>query len=52
MSLARRGDIVMMENTEGDMYLAVVVGHTAVGPTSRGMIHSPKKNAVKAWRVD
>lgn len=52
VSLARRGDIVMMTNADGENYLAVVVGHTAVGPTSRGMLHSPKKNATRAWRVE
>lgn len=52
VSLAQRGDIVMMPSIEeGNFYLAVVVSHTAVGPTSRGMLHSPKKNAVRAWRV-
>lgn len=51
VSLAQRGDIVMMPNTDGENYLAVVVSHTAVGPTARGMLHSPKKNATRAWRV-
>lgn len=51
VSLARRGDIVMMKNVNNELFLAVVVGHTAVGPTPDGMLHIHKNNALKAWRV-
>lgn len=47
---ARRGDIVLIDGVRG-MFLAVVDGRTAVGPTLRGLAHTPLNLALRAWAV-
>lgn len=47
---AQRGDIVVCRGEFGD-YLSVVVGHTAVGPATDGLRHTPLKFATSAFRV-
>lgn len=50
-SVARRGDVVMCNGDDGE-FLAIVQGATAVGPSRRGLIHVPLKQALAAWRVE
>jgi hypothetical protein len=47
---ARRGDVVMIEGVLGP-FLAIVDGRTAVGPSARGLTHTPLDQAVRAWGV-
>lgn len=47
---ARRGDVVMIEGQLGP-FLAVVDGRTAVGPSARGLTHTPVEMASRAWGV-
>lgn len=47
---ARRGDVVMIEGQRGP-FLAVVDGRTAVGPSARGLTHTPVEMASRAWGV-
>ena len=47
---ARRGDVVMIEGQLGP-FLAVVDGRTAVGPSARGLTHTPVELATRAWGV-
>jgi hypothetical protein len=47
---ARRGDVVMLDAAFGP-FLAIVDGRTAVGPSARGLTHTPVSQAQRAWRV-
>ena len=47
---AQRGDIVVGRGEDAD-YFSVVVGHTAAGPASDGLRHTPLKFATAAFRV-
>jgi hypothetical protein len=47
---ARRGDVVMIEGQLGP-FLAVVDGRTAVGPSARGLTHTPVELGTRAWGV-
>ena len=49
--MARRGDLVSVEGIHG-VFIAVVDGRTAVGPTPSGIRHTAKAKARMAWRVD
>jgi hypothetical protein len=48
---ARRGDVVMIDGQLGP-FLAIVDGRTAVGPSARGLTHTPIEMASRAWGVE
>lgn len=44
------GDVIVCDGENGQ-FVAVVVGHTAVGPTSTGLQHVPIASAIAAYEV-
>lgn len=50
-ALARRGDVVLLEQLPGRHALAVCVGHAWAAPGPHGLAFGPLAEAVAAWRV-
>lgn len=50
-AMVRRGDLILADGEMGE-FIAVVTGHTAVGPAAFGLSHVPITEARRAYRVD
>lgn len=50
VALAQRGDAVLCDGEDGE-FVAIVNGHTCVGPSRFGLVHVPIKSATRAFKV-